>query len=307
MIANFFNKTKSINFLVLSVLMAIAFTNGMMHVLSENISFNFVIKKTVFLLITLLTIYILNFIINKNQLTDNNTYAIFIYILLTGFFANVFVNENIFTSNFILLFAFRRIYSLRSPHSTKEKIFDSAFWIAIASLFYAWSFLYVTLLYIAIYVFRKDNWRYFFIPIIGFVTPLFLFFVYQLFNNNSIAFFERALLLYDLEIQEYGLYKYLIPILFLIGFLLISIYTTTKKSFIAKIDFKNTWIVLILHLVISVFILLLSPNKNGSEFLFTFFPLSIIFANYLQTLSRFWARELILYLFLGVLVSIYWV
>ena len=127
-----------------------------------------------------MTVFVINFIIRKNALTEDNSYAILFYILLVCYFPNSFVNEGVFISNFILLLAFRRIYSLRSSIQTKEKIFDSAFWIGIATLFYVWSLFYLILVYAAIFIFRKIDWRNFIIPLVGVLTPIFLSYTYLL-------------------------------------------------------------------------------------------------------------------------------
>ncbi len=143
MIANFFNKTKPINFLVLSFLVFIIFLVALLNANSEPLNFYFFVKNGLFLFLAILTVFVLNFIIRKNSLTEDNSYAILFYILISSYFPYSFILEGVFISNFILLLAFRRIYSLRSSLQTKEKIFDGAFWIGIASLFYEWSLLYL--------------------------------------------------------------------------------------------------------------------------------------------------------------------
>ncbi len=304
MIANFFSKTKPINFVVLSIVMLIMFIIGMINNLSENISFIFLLKKSVYLLIAILTIFILNFIIRKNTLTDDNTYAILFFILMFGFFSNTFFDKNIFGANFILLFAFRRIYSLRSSIEPKEKIFDSAFWIGVASLFYVWSIVYLLLLFAAIWVFKKRDWKNVFIPIIGFITPIFLVFTYLLMVNRADEFHEFWNVNYSFDLYKYVSIKYLIPILFLVALALISLFPTIRKSLLSKIDFKSTWTILIFHVLLSIVIVAIAPIKNGSEFLFLFFPLAILFANYLQIIKKYWIKEAILYLFLAVLITV---
>ncbi len=304
MIANFFSKTKPINFVVLSIVMLIVFIIGMVNNLSGSISFIFLFKKSVYLLIAILIIFILNFIIRKNTLTDNNTYAILFFILMFGFFSNTFFDKNIFGSNFILLFAFRRIYSLRSAIKPKEKIFDSAFWIGIASLFYVWSVIYLLLLFFAIWVFKKRDWKNIFIPIIGFITPIFLLFTYLLLVNNLSVFYEFWNFSYSFDLYKYVSIKYLIPILFLVALAFISIFPTIRKALLSKIDFKSTWNILIFHILLSLVIVAIAPIKNGSEFLFLFFPLGILFANYLQIIKKYWVKEMILYLFLAVFIAV---
>ena len=177
MIANFFNQTKPINFLLLSVLVFFIYLAALINVDSEPLNFLFFVKKSILLFLAVLTVFVINFIIRKNALTEDNSFAILFYIILCSYFPNSFINEAVFISNFILLLAFRRIYSLRSSIQTKEKIFDSAFWIGIASLFYVWSLFYVILVYAAIVVFRKIDWRNFVIPLIGIITPLFFAYI----------------------------------------------------------------------------------------------------------------------------------
>lgn len=304
MIANFFNKTKPINFVILSILMVFIFIIGLINDLPEDVTIVFVAKKIIFLAISILIIFFLNFIIRKNTLTDDNTYAILFFVLMLGFYSNAFFNKNIFIANFILLFAFRRIYSLRSAIEPKEKIFDSAFWIGVASLFYFWSIIYLPLLFGAIWVFKKRDWKNVFIPIIGFITPIFLLFTYLLMVNNMGRFYDFWKFNYSFYFYEYASLKYLTPILFLLSLTLISIFPTIKKSLLSKIDFKSTWTVLTTHILLSLLIVLIAPIKNGSEFLFLFFPLGILFTNFLQIIKRYWIKEVVLYLFLAVLIIV---
>jgi len=298
MIANFFNKTKPINFLVLAVLVLIIFLISLIKANSEPLNFYYFVKNGLFLFFAILVVFVLNFIIRKNSLTEDNSFAILFYILLTSFFPNSFSSEGIYVSNFILLFAFRRIYSLRSSIEIKEKIFDAAFWIGIASLFHVWSLIYMFLLYAAIVIFRKIEWRNFLIPIIGFLTPIFLSYTYLLAFDDLDRFYNLWTFSFDLSLSAYNSSSFLTPMI-LIGLLsLIAIYPTTKRSLLAKIDFKATWSLLLGHIGISLILVLISPNKNGSELIYLFFPLSVLFANYLQVINRYWLKEMIIYIFI---------
>jgi len=298
MIANFFNQTRPINFLVLSIMVFMIFIVALINANSEVLDFFFFIKNGAFLSVAILMIFVLNFIIRKNSLSDDNSYAIFFYMLLWSFFPNTFVNEGVFISNFILLFAFRRIYSLRSVIKTKEKIFDGAFWIGIASLFYIWSLLFMILLYAAILIFRKADWRNILIPLIGLITPIFLSYTYLLVFNDLESFARIWEIDYSFDLSIYNSANYLIPLVFIGLVAIISIIPTTNKSLLGKIDVKSTWFLLIAHIMVSLLIVFVAPEKDASEFTFLFFPLSILFANYLQILKKYWIKEAILYLFI---------
>ena len=47
-------------------------------------------------------------------------------------------------------------------------------------------------------------------------------------------------------------------------------------------------------IIISLLVVAVAPDKNGSEFLFLFAPLSIIITNYLETISEKWFKETLL-------------
>lgn len=299
MIANFFNQTKPINFLVLSLLVILVFSSALIQGFEGDTSLFIFLKYGAFFIAAVLSVFVLNFIIRKNSLCEDNSYAILLYILFWGIFPGSMLNGGVFVSNFILLFAFRRLYSLRTSLRTKEKIFDSAFWIGIASIFYLWSFVYIFLVYAAIWLFRKADWRNIWIPILGYLTPILLAYTYLLAFDDLQRF--ESIWTFDLafDLSTYSDFRFLLPIVTIGLLFILSIYPTTKRSLLAKIDFKSTWQLLIIHLAVSLFLLFLAPEKNGSEFSFLFFPLSIIFANFLQILEKYWIKEGILYLLIA--------
>ena len=305
MIANFFNQTKPINFLVLSLLVILVFSSALIQGFEGDTSLFVFLKYGAFLIAAVLSVFVLNFIIRKNSLCEDNSYAILLYILFWGIFPGSMLNGGVFVSNFILLFAFRRLYSLRTSLRTKEKIFDSAFWIGIASIFYLWSFVYIFLVYAAIWLFRKADWRNIWIPILGYLTPILLAYTYLLAFDDLERF--ESIWTFDLafDLSTYSDFRFLLPIVIIGLLFILSIYPTTKRSLLAKIDFKSTWQLLIIHLAVSLFLLFLAPEKNGSEFSFLFFPLSIIFANFLQILEKYWIKEGILYLLIATPFLIY--
>lgn len=305
MIANFFNQTKPINFLALSVLLFLVYTLGTIYISTSDISMAYFFKKLYYFSLLLFMLFIFNFIIRKNMLTDDNSYALFLFTILLGVFPNSMESTSVILANFFLLFSFRKIYSLRSNFKTIEKIFDSAFWIGIACLFYSWSWVYLLLIYVALLLFRKTNLRNILIPLIGFFTPIFLIFVYYYATENLNTFYNFWRLNYIFDFSIYKENRFIFPMIILAIFVIISIFPMLKKSFMAKKDFKNTWVVVNFHILIALFMVIVSPQKNGSEFFFLFFPLSILFANELQNIKKYWLKESILYFFVVVYGLVY--
>jgi len=305
MIANFFNETKPINFMVLSIMMVLTYIISIIFTFTGEFSLVYFLNKSFYLLLVLFMLFVFDFIIRKNTLTDDNSIALFFYVILFGFFPLSFDNSDLLIANLFLLFSFRKIYSLRTQIRTNEKIFDSAFWIGIASMFYAWSFLYVILVYLAIRIFHKSNPRNIFIPIIGFFVPISILYVYFLMTNQTEVFDSYWQLDFNFNLNNFLQNKYLFPLLFVVLLAIVSIFPTTKKSLIAKQDFKATWNILIAQIVLSLFIVIVAPVKNGSEIIFLFFPLSILYANYIQDIEKYWLKESLLIFTLLVYFGVY--
>lgn len=303
MIAKFFNKTKPINTLIALVFLAIIFLISFFYSTSTTINIDTVLKRLALLGVFLIILFLINFIVRKNQLTKNNAYVLLLMVLFVGMFPLVLTSAKLLATNLILLLAYRRIYSLRSQKSTKEKLFDSTFWIGIATLIYPWSFLYMVLVFATVIVFKKWTLRHAIIPLVGFITPVFLYFTYLLAFNKLDNFdlsWEPGFNFYN-----YNSLKLLIPIALILAFLIWTVFPTTVKIMTVNNKFRLYWMVVLFHLTISLFIVIFAPVKNGSEFLFLMFPMAIAFTNYLQRVKEKWFREVFLYLFLAITITIY--
>jgi hypothetical protein len=305
MIANFFNQSKPINFLVLlfTGLLIFSFTIAIQIYVENRIysPLNIVFNLGLFFLL----LFFHNFLTTKNKLTRNNTYGLYIFILLFAIFPESITNLNLMLSNFFLFFAYRRIYSLHSNLDTASKIFDSGLWIGIAFIFYNWSVLFLLLSAAALFLFKRLKWNYYVMLIIGFLTPLFLYFTYLVYSDKLTIFQE--LFNFDLSFNffNYNKLPLLIPISVILVFSIWAIYPTFMKSRNAKQKYKASYKLLILHLILALIIGVVAPIKDGSEFLFYFFPFSIIFATYIQINQDNWFKEIVMFVFLGLAIANY--
>ncbi len=297
MIAKFFNETKPINFLVLTILSLIVFVLAVILHFESGSNTRYFLKISLNLFLFLLFLFFHNFIIRKNSLTRNNTYALLFFILLFALFPFAVNNYKLLISNFFIFFSIRRIYSIRSGISVKSKLFDSGFWVGIAFLIYDWSFLFLFLIYIAIIVYRETKWNYFFIPLIGFITPVYLYYVYLLVKGKEVLFHKLWDFESSFDFSNYNHISLLLPISIITVFIIWTVYPTLSIALMAKKKRRNSFILLLFHLAITVIPVIVAPNKDGSEFLFLFFPFSVLMANYLQIIKESWFKETVIILF----------
>ena len=159
MIASVFSKTRPFNYLVIGILSLLFFVFKFISIEKPATDWIFYVGQVGLFVLIFSSLAILNFIALKNGLTKNNNYALFLFFIFLLFFSSTLQNKNIVISNFLLLLALRRLISLKSLISTKEKIFDASFWILLAALFHFWSIFYIILVFIAIILHVSSDYR----------------------------------------------------------------------------------------------------------------------------------------------------
>jgi hypothetical protein len=305
MIANFFSKTKPVTIFSIVTLLFVYFFTATFLLHSAELSFIFLIKRISFFIFISLLLLIVNFIVKKNKLTKDNSYALLLMVFLLGTFPEAMFSSNIIFANFALMLGFRKIYSLRTGVDTKLKLFDACFWIAVATLFYSWSIFYILLVYLGMIIHQKLTVKNLFIPIVGFLTPMLIYFTYCFYFEDAAFFYNKFNYEINLDFSSYTSLKLLIPFIFLSITLLWSLLKVTPKVVSVRNNFKFSWDVLINHLLISAVIIVLAPTKNSSELFFLIFPSVVIVANLMHLIKSKIFKNAVLYGFLLISVAVY--
>ena len=169
------------------------------------------------LLTFIASLFITNFITKRNGLSKDNSYSALFFVAFLLFIPKVFTDSSIVISGFFVLLAMRRLISMKSLVTPKEKIFDASLWIFIAALFHFWSILFIVIVFVSIVFHVSGDYRNWVLPFIAFfaVGIVFLFFsllfdktwIYLIWNQIEVDFtfiyLERsaanaALILYGL-------------------------------------------------------------------------------------------------------------
>ena len=115
------------------------------------------LKTSVRLIVAVFFVFLLDFIISKNNLTKKNGYAIMTFGLLFGLFPEALRYSDLLFANLFVLFALRRLISLQTNLHTKKKFFDAGFWVMMATLFHFWSVLFFAVVIVALIYHSKNN------------------------------------------------------------------------------------------------------------------------------------------------------
>jgi len=305
MLANFLNKSKPINFIVLLILFFIGYLFTVFSTFFVN-TFNGdeFIKSAILMLLFVLVFFVYNFIISKNKLTHDNSYAYYFFTLLTMCFLQELIAYKVLILAIIYLLFIRKLYSLRSSKKVLEKLFDSGFWLGILCIFEPLTIVLFLLIYIASYLHKKITIHTLLVPIIGFITPIFLYFTYFFWFDKTEEFIQNFDFSIHFDAQFYTQSKFNWVFVCLLIFTILSIFFKSIGALSVNNTFRKNWILIITNFSLLLILLLCIPEKNGDEIIYILFPISIILANGVELINKKILKNIVLYFFLISAISV---
>ncbi|MCB0461632.1 MAG: DUF6427 family protein [Flavobacteriaceae bacterium] len=296
MITRFFSTSKPIHLVLVSFFVLALFLVVRSGYYSNGINAFQILKELLLYGVTLLSIFVLSFFVNKNNLTKQNSFKILFFSLFLACIPETIQHGNIIISNVFILFAIRRIISLRSNLYIKKKLFDAAFWITLASLFYFWSILFLILVFAALIFFsigQVNNWI---IPFTGIITVILMVISYYIVTENSFGDIYMYIDGVSFDFSNYNKLSLIISLTIILSLGLWALFFYIKKLQDKTRAYRPSFILILIALVIGIVIVVMSPNKNGSEFIFMFAPLAIIMTNYVESIKETWFAEVFTWL-----------
>ena len=294
MITSIFSKSRPINYVLVTTLLVLCFLLFQFQSNFSTITAFEVAKKFALLLLLVGSLLVTNFITKRNGLSKDNSYTFLLFFVFLILFPKTLSNSSLIISNTFILLAFRRLISLQSLKSPKEKIFDASIWIFTASLFHFWAILFIILVFVSIIFHVSRDYRNWIIPFIAFFTVSIiailsiLIFDANLLNN----FISQIRIDFDLKyiktiFQNIALAIYIFTSMLALVTMVLML---KRKSLNMQASYKK----IILAYVIGLVVFFISPDKDNSSLIFTFVPVSIMLTNYLETIEKYWIKETIL-------------
>ncbi|WP_046755355.1 DUF6427 family protein [Kordia jejudonensis] len=294
MITSVFGKSKPINFILCSGIILIYFV---IHLLSsdKNISVALLSLELPVVFLLLFSLFMVDFIVKKNDLTQQNDYTLLIVALFIGFFPNIFEHITIVCIHVLVLLAFRRTISLRSLHSVKQKLFDASIYITAALLLDSWIVVYLFIIYIGIMLYVSSDYKNWLVPFVGVFVILNIYLTYMYISGQNIG--AASIVKFDLQIQ-YSLENYkrialhlLITLLFCINIVILFLKIKTYSS-----QKKNSFLLTNVLFFIGITYVLFAKNTTYNTEILLLFPLGIFTANLLENIENKRMRNILLIL-----------
>lgn len=305
MLTSFFEKSRPVNFLILGSFILIGYVLSVLLKANQPITFSYFFFHLLYALLCVGSLFLLNFIITKNNLTNSNAYGIYFYCCFLLMLPMIFVQSDIIAANFFLLLAFRRIISLHKDTNSARKILDASLWITLASLAYFWSLLFFIPLWIAIALKPNTDYKQMLMPIVGFSVIMIIAVAYWLTVDNSLQWFFHWRKPIDFDFSVYGTLKILVPTTIILVF---YIWATGTRFFNLKaipLQDRPKQAILFYISIVAFLIALAVPEKTGAELFYTLAPVAILIAGYFEKDQgkqiwqrdklEFWFKEIVLW------------
>lgn len=299
MVTNFFNTSKPIHFVIIGIFTFIVFVISGYGSINDDLSFALAFNELGKYAVVLSSIFVLDFLVNKNKLSKKNGYEILIYSLLLAVLPITMQISNVLLANFFILLALRRIISLRSHLQVKKKLFDAAFWIGIASLFYFWAILFFALIIAALIFYAIGHFKNWIVPFIGVLTVTIIVMGWSIVLQDNIDVLPSVLDVANLNFTDYNTAEiiFAITVIAVLSVWALFFFMASLKQ--KPKAYRPSYILVVFAFLIGLTIVFVTPNKNGSELLFVFPAITIIISNYLEAIQKRWLAELYIWLLIS--------
>ena len=178
MLANFFEKTKPINSLLVGLLFCAGFFLYAFRIHSLEISPKIFFIWGGYFFSSFFFLLLSGFVSFQKKAVEQSLFIPLFVVLLFGMFPQVYQPNGILFLVFVLMLCYRKMTSLDQKGGELSKLFDSGLLMGVALVFCNWTLLYLVVLYSAIFLFGKVSFRNLLAPLFGLLLPSFFFFSY---------------------------------------------------------------------------------------------------------------------------------
>ena len=291
MITTIFSKSRPFNYILVTALLILCFFLYQLKDVASIDSGIEIASKGVLLLLLVASLFISNFITKKNGLSKDNTFPFLFFFSFLILFPTTLGTSSLIISNFFVLLALRRLISLQSLVTPKEKIFDASLWIFIASLFHFWSILFIILVFVSIILHVARDYRNWILPYIAFFTVAIIFLLFAFIFDKTLVdkLLDKAYISFDFNYFTNKFQNIALSIYVAITalFLFTQIISLPSKPLIHHNSYKK----IIIAFFIGFAVYVVSPDKNNSILLFTFMPLAVMATGYFEGIQTNWTKE----------------
>ena len=253
------------------------------------------------MLVMLASALVFNFTLEKNGLSGaNSLIPAMIFILVSGLFPSLQTLHQAVVPGFFIIIVLHHVFDILTEEEPYPKVFNAGFYIAISSLFYFPSIVFILFVWFTFIVYRLYSWREWVILVFGFLTPYVLLWGYFFWTDeltmacSAYGEYFRPKTRYDFG-AALTLLNYfsvgLAVLLFIRGFF---VQLVSMQENVISVR-KRFW-AMILFFFISLASFVFSGSLAQFHVIFIQIAAAMIIQGFMYNLSRYFLTELMLWL-----------
>lgn len=295
MLTRFFLQSKPIQFILLIAYLSFChLAYFIIH--AEQIA----IKDSFYnLLLVVFSAILVNFIVKKNKLQDQNSYTLLFFCFLCS------INQLVFNSFYdalglvFMLLAIRRLISLKSQIQISKKLFDAGFWCFWASVCHNshWVLLFVILFGVLFYA--ADNFKHFMLGFLGFICAGVIYLSASLILFDAVPNYQDLLPQYTFSFDTVLSIQQLVNLyaLLLLGVLVLFFISSIYRPL--KLDQQRSLSLLIILLFVYSLQSFFTASFTSANYLYIGLGLAFLGGNVMQVKNlKLIFKEIILWVFI---------
>ncbi|MFC2354610.1 MAG: hypothetical protein ACFNLQ_03850 [Capnocytophaga ochracea] len=287
-----FENTKPITFII--VLLALLIGDGLfqfkiLQLPLSDVSHLIVLMSTFVLLF--LSLLLLHQIDRWNELTDTkNCYSIAFFSIFVVLFPTLFDKVKLVGANLLIIVALWRVLTLKTGEGIPQKLFDTSLLIICAGLLHPWALIFLLNVWISLLFYGAEKRRYWFIPLLAIITVSILLGAILLILQEPFPIDDFTKLITSNINNLLNFSSHSIATTIAVCSLALLLLVALAVYYFRSIYHSISSLVVIQFLWIGLIVVFLSK-----EVIYTFAPIAILFALYVEKIRVWWLKEIVLW------------
>ena len=256
--------------------------------------YSFILLFFCFIITFLHSIGLNNLIYEKDVIKKPNFVIAFVFLLLNTTFVT---NHKMILFSFGLLLFLYYLLSLYKQKQPFTLVFNAGIILSILSIYIPNILVFFSVILFSCVIFRNISWRIIVLCILSLSLPYIFLWTYQIVINKDLYIPELSFTIPSLSFDFLNIFLYQkIWCCVIVIVSLLSVYELFRWMYKKSIRSRESFIIILFYLLISVLTFLFS--KNNETLIFIFIPLSIIIGNFFVYYKKEGISGFIFFLFL---------
>ena len=287
-----FENTKPITFII--VLLALLIGDGLFQFKILQLPLSDVSHLTVLMstfVLLFLSLLLLHQIDRWNELTDTkNCYSIAFFSIFVVLFPTLFDKVKLVGANLLIIVALWRVLTLKTGDGIPQKLFDTSLLIICAGLLHPWALIFLLNVWISLLFYGAEKRRYWFIPLLAIITVSILLGAFLLILQEPFPIDDFTNLITSDINNLLNFSSHSIATTIAVCSLALLLLVALAVYYFRSVYHSISSLVVIQFLWIGLIVVFLSK-----EVIYTFAPIAILFALYVEKIRVWWLKEIVLW------------